>query len=377
MIDGLSKLLMALLVLVSVTAVEAADIKRGNPAARLLPGEFSSEHWEFTARFDSGHLLFAEFFITNIGPGDRNAAAVWHIVTSEGKTHRFTNGRRESHWQLSADGLRVEVGSSLLDLHDPVYHLRLHKRNARIDLRFHRDGPAVWSEHFTQYGYALDLLGAAIPVDGVLWIKGMVEPVAVRGTLAATRSWMSEAGSSIILRRVEFFALDPDFPLYSVDLTTPKGQHVRWMILAPHGVRTYEAHQFDEVPDDTVNESQERGYEVPGSLRFRNSEIEGKIQLERVVSRDDPFAELPQPFRYLVELALDLRPRRVWARSPFTICSFFSFATADHSPVRAQGVGVTAVTFLNPLALSQSQMVAQTVEGSGAYRCSDQPASGS
>jgi hypothetical protein len=376
MIDGFSKSLAVLLILVSVTASGVADITRGNPAARLLPGEFASEHWEFTARFDSGHLLFAEFLITNIGLGDRNAAAVWHIVPPDGHPRRSTNGRREGHWQLSADRLRLEVGSSLLDLHEPVYRLRLHKRSARIDLRFRRDGPALWSEHFTPYGYALDLLGAAIPVDGVLWIKGMAESVAVRGTLAATRSWMSAAGSSIMLRRVEFFALDRDFPLYSVDLTTPKGQRVRWVVLTPNGTRAYESHQFDVVLDDTVKESQERGYEVPGTLYFRNSEIEGKVQLERVVWRGDPFADLPQPFRYLVELALDLRPRRMWARSSFTVCSFLAFATANHPPVRAQGTGVTAVTFLNPLALSQSQTAAQTGEGSGAYRCPDQPASG-
>jgi hypothetical protein len=98
-----------------------ADEGRGSPAARLLPGEFASEHWELTARFDSGHLLFVEFLITNIGVGDRNAAASGHLVAPDGQTYHFTNGRREGNWQLSPDRLRLEIGASRLDLHAPVY----------------------------------------------------------------------------------------------------------------------------------------------------------------------------------------------------------------------------------------------------------------
>ena len=35
--------------------------ERGNPAARLLPGEFAYERWELTARFDSGHFFLRNF----------------------------------------------------------------------------------------------------------------------------------------------------------------------------------------------------------------------------------------------------------------------------------------------------------------------------
>src|SRR5262245_10834961 len=107
-------ILLLCLVILGHSAVGYADEERGNPAARLLSGDSASEHWEFTARFDSGHLLFVEFLITNIGLGERNAAAVWHLVTPEGKTHRTTNGRREGNWTLSADHLRMEIGSSML-----------------------------------------------------------------------------------------------------------------------------------------------------------------------------------------------------------------------------------------------------------------------
>jgi hypothetical protein len=186
--------------------------ERGNPAARLLPGDSASEHWEFTARFDSGHLLFVEFLITNIGLGERNAAAAWHLVAPEGKIRRTTNGRREANWTLSTDHLRMKIGSSLLDLHTPAYQLQVDKKSIRINLQFRPDVPAVWSEKAVPAGYALDLLAAAVPVKGTIWIKGMATPLTVKGTVAATHSWTNEAGSSLIRRRLEFFSLQEHVP---------------------------------------------------------------------------------------------------------------------------------------------------------------------
>src|SRR5262249_34173587 len=136
--------LLLLFLLASVST--GTEIVRGDPAARLLTGEFASEHWEFTARFDSGHLLFVEFIITNIGLGDRNAAVIAHLVTPEGKLSRFANGRRENNWDLSSDRLRIKIGAILLDLHGPAYQLRMDKRSVRINLHFRPDGPAVWPE---------------------------------------------------------------------------------------------------------------------------------------------------------------------------------------------------------------------------------------
>ena len=329
---------------------------RGDPAARLLTSEFASEHWEFTARFDSGHLLFVEFIITNIGLGDRNAAVIAHLVTPEGKLSRFANGRRESNWNLSSDRLRIKLGASLLDLHEPTYQLRVDKRKVRVDLHFRPDGPAVWSEAFSPPGYTLDLLAAAVPVEGTLWVSGMTEPVHVHGTLAATHSWLNERGSSLVRQRLEFFSLQENFPLYSIDLITPAGSHVRWMIVKQQGKKVYESRTFELSQEGEAKEPHDPGYEAPDTLHFKSTEIEGQARLERIVVRDDPLTDLPQPFRFLVALALDLHPRRVWALSPFEVFFTTNPAPADHMSQRAQGTGVTAITFLNPRPVSQPRV---------------------
>lgn len=321
--------------------------ERGNPAARLLPGDSASEHWEFTARFDSGHLLFVEFLITNIGLGERNAAAAWHLVTPEGKTRRTTNGRRAGNWTLATDHLRMEIGSSVLDLHTPMYQLHVNKKNIRINLQFRPDAQAVWSDTGVPIGYALDLLAAAVPVEGTIWAKGMSTPLTVKGTVAATHSWMNEAGSSLIRRRVEFFSLQEQNPFYGVEWTAPNGVRTPWVVIKPNGGAVYDSHRVEWTLDGKAKEPRERGYEVPAVLWVKNAQLEGKAQLERVLLRADPFLDIPRPFRAVVSLALDLRPRRIWALSPYAWV--VSPTTKTQTVLRLQGVGVTAVTFLNPM----------------------------
>ena len=326
--------------LLFATSAIAKDRTRGDPAARLLSDEFATERWEFTARFDSGHLLFTEVLITNIGLGDRNAAVIGHIVEPDGTVYEFRNGRREGAWTLSADGLRLQVGSSFLNQQDPVHNIGVSKRSVRVDLRFRPDGPVVWSDKFTPSGYALDLLDAAVPVEGTLWARGMKEPVSVRGTAAFTHSWVSKAESDVLLRRVEFFSLQGDYALYFVDLTSPKGSRSRWLVVTHQGRVVYETPNFALSLDGTAEKS--KGYTVPGMLQLKSEKTAGQIQLDRVLLRYNPLDDLPQPFRWLV--SLKARPQRAWALSPFEV----SFRPdPNQAPIRLRGTGVTTVSFLN------------------------------
>lgn len=328
---------------------------RGNPAAQLPLEEFASEHWEFTARFDSGHLLFVHFLITNIGWGDRNAVVVGHIVTPDGRTFQFDNTRSEKNWQLSADRLRLEIGPNILDLHEPQYHLQVNKKSVRLDLRFQADTPATWSEALAQSGYTLDLLAAAVPLEGTLWTRGMEEPLTVRGTLAATHSWMQKSSSSVMARRLEFFTLREDFPAYGIDLATPTGAPLRWFVVKSDEGRRLESDTFELRFAQKIESRKDPGYTVPGNLHLRSTQLNGQITLARIVLRHDPFAKLPRPIRLLASTILNLHPLQVWAVSPFSLKVQTEQASAPRSSqistgsIEQHGMGVTAITFLNPL----------------------------
>jgi hypothetical protein len=169
----------------------------------------------------------------------------------------------------------------------------------------------------------------------------------VKGTVAATHSWMNEAGPSLIRRRMEFFSLQEQDPFYGVDFTTPSGGRVRWVVVKPNGSKAYDSSQVEWTLEGRAKEPRDRGYEVPGTVRVKNAQLEGQAQLERVLLRSDPLAGIPRPFRSVVSLALNLRPRRVWALSPYALS--FSPSPQNPSTLHLQGAGVTAVTFLNPM----------------------------
>jgi hypothetical protein len=217
----------------------------------------------------------------------------------------------------------------------------------RINLQFRPDTQAVWSEKAVPSGYALDLLAAAVPVEGTLWMKGMLTPLTVKGTVAATHSWTNEAGSSLIRRRLEFFSLQEQNPFYGVEFTAPNGTRAKWVVVKPNGSTVYDSNSIEWTLDGRAKEPRERGYEVPATVRVKNAQLEGKAQLERVLLRADPLVDIPHPFRSVVSLALDLRPRRIWALSPYELS--FSPTTKTQAALHLQGAGVTAVTFLNPM----------------------------
>ena len=330
-------------------AAARAEENRGSPAALVLPGEFASEHWEVTARFDSGHILVVEFVLTNIGLGDRNAAVFGHVIPPGGKPQRFSNGRTEKHWTLSADRLRMEIGHSLLDVHAPLYKLQIHKRSVRLDLQFSPDEQPRWAKTFSPPGYALDLLALATSIEGTLWLRGMPEPLSVRGVAAMTHSWTNVAGASLVLRRIEFFLLHPQAPLYGVDITAPDGTRRQWIVVRRADTSVYVSEHFDLITEGELQGTHDPGYVVPRRLQLKNGEMAGEIRLDSRLVQADPFIDLPRPIRYLVSLVLDLRPRRIWVQSLFAL----AWQTPSGlTPVQKDGVGMTAITFLNPLPAS-------------------------
>lgn len=348
---------------VLLSSPTAADTSPFPPAARLPAGAFASEHWELTARFESGHFLFAEFLITNIGFGGRNAAANGYVVGPQGERYRFRNGRRAGAWTLSPDRVRLAVGASQLDLSRLPYRLQVDKRELRLDLRFRPQRPALWPPEFAPAGYALVLLDAAAPIEGTLWVKGMARPVRVSGVAAFTHSWMEESGSKLILRRVEFFSLHSQCPVYAVEITAPDGTRTQWTVVQSGATTTYEDRVLAVVPTDGTPLTADPHYPVPHGLSVRAVGVEGQVALQSVLVRDDPLESLPRFFRLLVSLWLDLRPLRVWASSPFSLALSSDGGMAGADRVSLQGIGVTAITFLNPVPSSAAERLVGTAEG--------------
>lgn len=334
--------IVAMLWLCTPNAGSASTPQTFTSAARYSAADSASEYWDFTARFDTEHRLFARFIITNEGPGKHSAVAVGHLIFPDGRVVRFKNGRKQGRWELSEDRLRIRIGSSILDQHGPTPKLEVDndKRGVKIHLFYEPDGGPPAPSHVPGIGF--ELLDSGAPVRGTVWVKDMDAPLRVSGTLAATHVWMDETESKLALRRIEFFALADDLSIYLSDVTAPEGARRRWLLVERNGEVLYSSERFELSFHAPM--SGDEDYPLPATLRFAGNGLDGEIRLGRVVLEHDPLEVLPQPFRFL--LSLRSRPHRVWADSPFEVTLQ---AGPDRSPLQFRGSGITNVTFLNPV----------------------------
>jgi hypothetical protein len=318
---------------------------RVDPAARMAQQGSASEYWDLVARLDSNHRVFARFMITNQGPGTRTALATGHLVQPDGTVVPFHNGRRWGRWKLGPDGLRVEIGSSLLDLRGPVRRFEVDKRKKGIQIRldYSPGQPRTVREGRGPGGYAIDLLELAEPVEGSVWVAGMAEPLAVRGTIAVTHTWMGESESDLALRRIDALSMDAERGLFLTELATPGGERSRWLVLRDRSQFVFESGDFELWPEPPASAGIDPDYPIPAALKLRGREVEGEIRLGGVLAQHDPLEALPQPFRLL--LSFEMRPRRAWTDAFLEVRLN---AGADRPALQVHGSGIASVTYLNP-----------------------------
>jgi hypothetical protein len=217
----------------------------------------------------------------------------------------------------------------------------------KLHLWFEPDGALPLPDRAGPDNYSVDLLDAAAPVRGTLWVKGMDAPIEVKGTLATTHTWMEQSESELALRRIEFFSLQADTSFYLLDVTTPKGKRTSWLVLRRGGRVIHSSDRFELKLTDPPSGASD--YPVPAALSVKSPELEGEIRLREVMLSHNPLEALPYAFRIL--LSFKTRPRRIWADSAFEMR--FK-AGPERPPTTLVGSGITTVTFLNPVPAEMS-----------------------
>lgn len=312
-------------------------------AARLAAGDEASEYWDLAATFESGHSVFARFQVTNEGPGEHTAYALGHILFPDGQVVRFQNGRLEGKWRLSEDRLRLEIGSSVLDLHGPSHHFEVDKngQGIKLFLDYEALGSArPWSS--SPDGYGLDLLTLAGAITGTLWVRDVTpEAVGLVGTVTVTHAWMDASEFDLARLRIESYggaAKAGDADLYWLAFEAKKGATSSWMV-----VRAGENwHESDGFAVSRVGESQSsaKGYPIARTLLLQGDDVQGRIDLGRALLEFDPLSVAPAPFRWF--LSLSSKPKQVWLESRFAI----DWRGAG-APGVFEGRGVSSFYYLN------------------------------
>lgn len=276
-------------------------------AARELEGGSASQAWDFAAKLESGHFLFVRFLITNAGPGDFNAAAVWHVVEPDGGIREFRNGRRKREWTLEDSGYRLRVGSSLLTLRGPEQGLSIDKGKVQIHFRFQL--PARFEDEVSTGSQWLGLVSLATPLEGSIWYRGMETPVATRGWTVITQSFENRAGAA--LRRFEFLSFERGQALFVSEVLDDAGTRHAWAWFGAPG---------ELVRSDAVvvcTSSSRDAYPRPDRLLATIPAGRVVVEVEEPFLRYDPLSALPKAFRTV--LAWFQSPQRQWAWGTYGI----------------------------------------------------------
>jgi len=330
--------------LLAAATAQAED--RVDAAARMSTEASASEYWDLTALFDTGHRVVGRFLITNEGPGKHSAVAVGHVVLPDGQAVKFRNGRRRERWKLDPKRLRIDIGSSLLDLQGPVrtFEYDNEKRGLKIRLAIEAAETIRRAGAAGPGGYRVDLLDLSARAEGTLWTRGMDAPIALSGRAALTHTWMDESESGLALRRFDFVSLGEEDTLLFYDLTTASGERLSWLAIEKAGRILYESGDLEVSLRGVLPQWREPHYPIPAALQLHNSEVDARIELGKILVQHEPLEDLPQPLRFL--LSFRTRPWRVWTNSPFEVKVK---SGSDRSYLQVRGTGIASVTYLNPL----------------------------
>lgn len=309
------------------------------PLVRLPDGKLATEYWDLVARLDSGHLLIAQTWLSNLGVTDRSAGALGWLIAPNGAPYRFKRSEAPGAWLLTDGGRRIDLHSIALAPGGPARGFEVRKQDLGIDLQM-TGAAGPLSSGSVAGECPFEVLEASAPAS--VRLRGAAAaPVETHGRVALTHRWTSGLEASCVLRRVEVFVLERELGIYFAETQAPGGSLHRWLVAKRDG-RVF----FQGDPGDAAevrwNETDE-GFGAPLSLRFGAAGLDARVRFEAELTSVDPTDRLPRPMQWLV--ASRTRPRLSWWRSPFEI----TLDTGGGVRRSFRGEAVAKVSYMNPL----------------------------
>jgi hypothetical protein len=307
----------------------------GGPAVRLPEGEFASDAWDLVASFESGHLVFAQAVVTNIGWGDHKAAVVGLVVTPDERVQMFRRSEDEGGWKLSRDGLRMDLNSIVFDRSQTPHRLDVGKKEFELSVAWKPSGEPVWPTSLPQR-CPVEVHEINSDAHGSMWSEGMPGPTRLtHGHVALTHRWTAELEASCLLRRAELFVQDPEIGVYFTEIITASGESYRWMALRRDGRIAWQG-----APESAALRwrSDPDGYPSLESAELAAAGVRLRVEAALPFFHFDLLDRVAMPFRSV--LATQTRPRLLLARARLTL-------EAKGEPAR-QSSAVVKVDYTNP-----------------------------
>jgi hypothetical protein len=265
-----------------------------------------TEWWVLAAQLDSGDRVLVEFTLTNLGPGERNAAAIGRWTSRGGAVTAFSRAKLEGDWTPSADGRRIDLGKFVFDRARSTATLRVEKGSLRIALEFPLAQAPLTTRSFAGGKWKQELWTAGAPLEASLWKKGMAAPIASAGRVALSRRAISGFEAKLAQRRAELFTFGAA-PVYLLEVAR-SNRAERWVVACDASGKL--------VAQDTpvVAVAEKLGVVSP-RYTLTGPSVQGELRAGAPLASYDPLADVPG----LIKLALGLRLQSTWTTAPFSL----------------------------------------------------------
>lgn len=272
----------------------------------LIAGSASAgptEWWLFVAQLETGDRVMVEVTLTDIGPGERNAAAIGNWQRADGGLVPFSRAKLGGEWTEGAGGKRMDLQRFVFDRSAQRAQLRVEKGSLKLALDFALPPHPVATRALAGGKWTQELWTGASAVDASLWQRGMSVPLRAKGRIGVSRRLIIGAEAKLAARRLEAFALDPA-ALYVLEIARA-GAAERWVVALDASGKPVAQDFASAASADKLSAASPR-LALPGPA------VTGVLSAGVRLSAYDPLADLPAPIRFL----LGLRLRSQWMASP-------------------------------------------------------------
>lgn len=307
----------------SLSVLLGALLWLGAPAARAT----TTEWWVLAAHLDSGDRVLVELTLTDLGPGDRTAAAIGNWVAPDGTLTPFSRAKLEGGWTPSPDGRRIDLGKFVFDRSGPRAQLRVEKGSLRIALDFPIGSAPLAARKLAAGKWSQELWIASAPLQATLWKRGMPAARASAGRVALSRRRIEGSESRLAQRRAEWFTLGTS-PVYALELAQG-GRAERWVVPCDASGRPLAQDSASLATAGALGA-------VAPTAAFGGPAATGSVRAGAQLAAYDPLADVPA----LIRMALGLRLQSVWMASPFALD-----VREGARATRREGTAIASYTF--------------------------------
>lgn len=329
-----------LLIALAALAAAGETPSPGGPTIRLPEGEFASDAWDMVARFDSGHMVFSQAVVTNIGWGDHKAAVVGLVRDPDGKLQVFRRSEEQGGWKLSRDGLKMDLRSIVFDRRNTMHRLDVGKDEFELRVEWKPSHRPLWPAALPQQ-CPVEIHEISSEALGSLWSEGMPEATRLaRGRAALTHRWTADMEASCLRRRTEVFLLESDVGIYFTEIETLTGSKHAWVAIERDGVVTEQGTPARAAIDWRRDAD---GYPTLRALDLSAAGVRLRAEAQEPFFSFDLLDRVPMPFRSI--LATRTSPRLMLATARFSL-------DLPGAPAARRGTAVVKLDYSNPMSVA-------------------------